>query len=119
MVGQAGNRVSKILQHSGSNNRRTGQGHFINTDLQQVDEASQRKENGRTGPYKKKMVNKTNTNTNLGSQLMNDGTSSNDDRTLTPNSQLFIFQGKFENRTNTAAQLQREQGTPHTLAGDH
>ena len=115
-----GARANKIMRDSNSNSRRaTGQGYVINTDLQQVDEASYCKEAGKTGTGRKqKLVNKTNTNTNVGVTLTNDGTSSKDDeRTLTPNSQLFIFQGKFENKP-TASKLQRDQGTPCTLPGD-
>ena len=100
--------ANKIMRDSNSNSRRaTGQGGYvINNDLQQVDEASYCKEAGKTGAggRKQKLVNKTNTNTNVGVTLTNDGTSSNDERTLTPNSQLFIFQGKFENKT-TASKL--------------
>ena len=99
-----GNRISRDA--AVHNRRATGQGYVINTDLQQVDEASYHKETGKTG-RRQKLVNKTNTNIGITTTTpAAEAVSSNDERTLTPNSQLFIFQGKFESKTGQS-KLQR------------
>ena len=88
------NHPTALRESSHHNRRATGQGYVINTDLQPVDEASYRKETGKSG-RSKKIVNKI--NTSIGITLI-DGVSNNNERDLTPNSQLFVVQGQYDGK---------------------